>query len=215
MIVLATLAVTMASDLTTYFVHRLHHESSALWPFHKLHHSAETLTPLTFARKHPVYDMLRAAANAFLIGPVQGLIFALFGITSFSVIFGVSAFYAIFYWSGANLRHSHIWLSYGPVLNRILISPAQHQIHHSCAVRHHDKNYGEIFALWDWMFGTLYVPKEYEELQFGVADAQGRRLEQAHPTLKDAYLVPFQECLNALKTGRVQTTETPAPTPAP
>ncbi len=212
LIIAATLAVTMASDLTTYFLHRIHHENPTLWPFHKLHHSAETMTPLTFARKHPVYDLLRAASNAFIVGPVQGLIFALFGITSFAVIFGVSAFYAIFFWSGANLRHSHIWLSYGPVLSRILISPAQHQIHHSCAVRHHDKNYGEIFALWDWMFGTLYVPKDYEELKYGVADAQGQPLEQAHPTLRHAYLVPFQESLEAIKAGRTQPLKSPTPT---
>lgn len=188
-----TVVTVVASDFTSYWVHRIHHETPWLWPFHKVHHSAETLTPLTFARKHPVYDLLRAISNLVLVGPVQGLLFAAFGVADFATILGVNALYALFFWGGANLRHSHIWLSYGPVLSRILISPAQHQIHHSCAPRHHNKNYGEIFALWDWMFGRLYVPHAMEDLEFGVADAYGVREPQAHPTLVDAWVVPFRE----------------------
>ncbi len=193
-----TVAITFASDFTSYWVHRLHHENPVFWPFHKLHHSAETLTPITFARKHPVYDLIRAVSNAFLVGPVQGLIFAAFGASDLMTILGVNVIYATFYWGGANLRHSHIWLSYGPFWSRIFISPAQHQIHHSCAPEHHDRNYGEIFALWDWMFGTLYTPDAYEDLEFGVAGADGVRIEQPHPTLRDAWLAPFRESGAAL-----------------
>ena len=194
-----TLVIMLASDFTTYWVHRLHHENPVFWPFHKLHHSAETLTPLTFARKHPVYDLFRALSNAVLLGPVQGVVFALFGVTDVMVILGVNAVYAVFHWTGSNLRHSHVWLSYGRFWSHIFISPAQHQIHHSCAPEHHDKNYGEVFALWDWLFGTLYTPDAYEELTFGVADPQGRRLPQAHPSLKEAWLVPFKESAKALR----------------
>lgn len=200
----ATITVTIANDFTTYWVHRLHHEIDVLWPFHKVHHSAETMTPLTLLRKHPVYDLSRAAAGAFLLGPVQGIVFALFGINSVVTILGINAVYGIFHWTGSNLRHSHIWLSYGPFWSKIFISPSQHQIHHSCAVRHHDKNYGEVFALWDWMFGTLYVPEKYESLEFGVADEQGVALPQAHPTLVAALMVPFKECRQAMKKGRVE-----------
>ena len=195
---IVTLAVVLANDFTTYWVHRLHHEIPVFWPFHKLHHSAETLTPITFARKHPVYDLTRAIANVFVVGPVQGIIFALFGVVSFPVILGVNVIYASFHWSGSNLRHSHIWLSYGPVLNRILISPAQHQIHHSLAQRHFNKNYGEIFAIWDWMFGSLYVPDGYEAIEYGVSDETGKRVPQPHGSLKNAYLVPFKEAFAAL-----------------
>jgi len=193
LLIFATLAITIASDFTTYWVHRGHHESTLLWPFHKVHHSAEALTPLTLLRKHPVYDLTRATANIFLVGPVQGVIFAVFGINSIVTILGANAVYALFNWAGSNLRHSHIWLSYGPVWSRIFISPSQHQIHHSVAIEHHDKNYGEILALWDWMFGTLYTPKCYEQLNFGVADAAGQPMAQPHPTLKAAWLAPFSE----------------------
>ncbi len=205
---LITVMVTIASDFTTYWVHRVSHENSILWPFHKLHHSAEKLTPLTVLRKHPVYDLIRALSNAFLIGPVQGVIFALFGSVDIVVILGVNALYSVFHWTGSNLRHTHIWLSYGPFWSRIFISPAQHQIHHSLAARHHNTNYGEIFALWDWLFRTIYIPDEYEALEFGVADAKGARIAQPHPSLKDAYLVPFVECAGAFR-ERATTDTTP------
>jgi sterol desaturase/sphingolipid hydroxylase (fatty acid hydroxylase superfamily) len=55
---------------------------------------------------------------------------------------------------GANLRHSHVWLSYGPFVERLAISPAHHQVHHSVDAKHHDRNFGSALAIWDWMFGT-------------------------------------------------------------
>jgi predicted lipoprotein len=70
---------------------------------------------------------------------------------------------------GANLRHSHVWLSYGPRMERILLSPAQHQVHHSVDPRHYDRNYGTILSLWDWLGGSLYLTREREQLRFGLS----------------------------------------------
>ena len=56
-------------------------------------------------------------------------------------------------------------------LGRIFVSPAHHQVHHSGNPKHFNKNFGSCLALWDWMFGTLYVPeKEREPLSFGFPD---------------------------------------------
>jgi hypothetical protein len=83
------------------------------------------------------------------------------------------------------------------VLEHIVISPAQHQIHHSRAVEHHDKNYGEVLAIWDWMFGTLYVPNGRETIDFGLADAEGRPLPQPHGSLGQALIQPVRQALKA------------------
>ena len=164
-----TLCLALVSDLATYVVHRLHHTVPALWEIHKVHHSAEVLSPLTVLRKHPVFDLLSRGMKALLIGPLQGLVFFLFAgpVDAVSAL-GVNAVFAVFHLFGAGLRHSHVWLSYGRVLNHVLISPAQHQIHHSRARRHWDRNFGQIFAVWDWLFGTLYVPAGRERLEFGI-----------------------------------------------
>ena len=190
---LAGFCVLLAADFAVYCVHRLHHESKWLWPFHSVHHSAEVMTPLTAYRKHPVYDLIASVVQSMFHGFLQGAILAMFfGSISVSTIIGINIFYFVFNLLGSNLRHSHIWLSYGPVLGRILISPAQHQIHHSRAPRHHNKNYGEVLAVWDWMFGTLYVPTKVEVLDFGLADETGRALPQPHGTFREALLEPFR-----------------------
>ncbi len=64
-----------------------------------------------------------------------------------------------------------MWISFQGWLGRIFVSPAHHQVHHSGDPKHFNKNFGSCLALWDWMFGTLYVPKkEREPLSFGFPD---------------------------------------------
>ncbi len=189
------LLIVLASDFGVYWVHRLHHEYPVLWPFHSVHHSAEVMTPITAFRKHPFYDLAANAVRGVILGVLQGILLAAFvGEVQFMTLLGVNVFYVTFNFFGSNIRHSHIWLSYGPVLEHILISPAQHQVHHSLEPRHFNKNYGEVFAVWDWMFGTLYVVREREQLEFGLSDEQGNRIQQPHDTLISALVVPLQEC---------------------
>lgn len=195
-----TLALILISDFVTYWVHRTHHTSRVLWPLHALHHSAEVLTPLTAYRAHPAYSLISTLAHGSVIGASQGVLLGLFvGHIDTVTIAGVNAFVMAFNLAGANLRHSHIWLSYGRVLEHILISPAQHQIHHSVAPRHHNKNYGEIFALWDWMFNTLYIPEHREELEFGLSNGGSRRVENRHTSLTSALLVPLRDSWHQLR----------------
>lgn len=192
--------ILMAADFAVYWVHRVHHENKIFWPFHSVHHSAEVMTPITVYRKHPLYDLVAGVVRGITLGAAQGMVVALFeGDLHMATLVGINAGYVLFNFAGSNLRHTHIWLSYGRVLEHILISPAQHQIHHSSAPRHHDKNYGEVLAIWDWMFGTLYVPATHEILEFGLADAEGNKLPQRHDTLANALVVPFQDAADALK----------------
>ena len=164
-----TLAIALVSDLATYVVHRLYHTVPALWEIHKVHHSAEVMSPLTIFRKHPLFDLAARLLKAALVGPLQGVIFFLWaGPVGAMTAFGTNLVFGAFHMLGAGLRHSHVWLSYGPVLERLVISPAQHQVHHSVARRHWDKNFGQMFAIWDWAFGSLYVTRGHEELEFGI-----------------------------------------------
>lgn len=188
--------LTLARDFSTYVTHALHHRWPLLWAFHKVHHSAEVLTPVTIHRKHPVYNLFSSLADFAIVGPAQGLVLFAFGAKPDPItLFGANFIFSIFHLLGSNLRHSHIWLSFGPILGRIFISPAQHQIHHSRAPQHWDRNFGEVFAIWDWLFGTLYLPgKEREIIEFGVYGDD----TTAHPTLFAAYMQPFRDCARLL-----------------
>jgi sterol desaturase/sphingolipid hydroxylase (fatty acid hydroxylase superfamily) len=203
-----TLLVVLAGDFSVYWVHRIHHESAVLWPFHAVHHSAEVLTPVTAYRKHPVYDCISQLVRSCLVGTVQGVLLGLFvGKVELATIMGSNALYLAFNFLGSNLRHTHIWISYGPLLERIFISPAQHQIHHSLELKHRNKNYGEIFALWDWAFGTLYRPAGQESLAFGISDDTGAAIPQPHGSLVQALTVPFRESWHALRGDAAPSTE--------
>lgn len=183
---LLVLLLFLASDFATYLVHRLSHQVPMLWAFHRVHHSAEVLNPITLLRKHPVYDLLSRSIDLALLAPLYGIILYFWPpAVGLAVAVGVKWGMGLFALIAGNLRHSHVWLSFGP-FERILVSPAQHQIHHSQAERHWDRNYGEVLAIWDWMFGTLYLPREREELRFGLAGE-----DQPHPNLWRSLAEPF------------------------
>ena len=169
---LVTLILTLASDFALYLAHWLLHRLPLLWPFHAMHHSAETLTPFTGYRQHPVDTLFNALVSGIIVGLVFGLLRLLLGPSiHFLGVGGQSVLMLIFYLFGYHLRHTHIWLDYGPRLSRIFISPAQHQIHHSQDRNHYGKNLGYMLAIWDGLFGTLYVPKKREALRFGIGDS--------------------------------------------
>jgi sterol desaturase/sphingolipid hydroxylase (fatty acid hydroxylase superfamily) len=189
-LVVFTVLSMLVFDFADWLSHALLHRIPMLWQFHRLHHSAEVLMPLTVARVHPVEQIAGAAIGTPIAALVTGVAGYFFLEEPTPLTFlGAQAVSVLFFAAGFHLRHSHVWLHWGPVVGRILISPAQHQIHHSSAPQHHDRNYGFIFAIWDWMFGTLYLPRGRETLTFGL---YGEPRGAVHTTLWQAYLEPFK-----------------------
>ncbi len=177
-LLLSTLAQILLNDFMLYVVHYLFHRVPTLWEFHKVHHSTEVLTPISAYRMHPVEVVL--TMNVTALG--AGILFGIFGYCMDATppmltIANVNVVQFLFYIVGFNLRHSHVPLGYGPWLSRIFVSPWMHQVHHSREARHIDKNMGFIFAFWDWMFGTLYVPKLGETYGLGLSDGEHTRFQ--------------------------------------
>lgn len=199
-LVVASFSVAMfvADDFTKYLLHRWMHTWPILWPIHKVHHSAETLTPMTVYRVHPLEGVLYATRSTIAQGPVIALFYYLFGDTvNLVTILGVNGLVFLFHVTGSNLRHSHVDIRYPKWLEHILISPAQHQIHHSIAEEHYDKNFGAALAVWDWLFGSLHVSEDQHDMQFGL------RSDEGHSTtsLRVMYLRPFAELWAAGNAG--------------
>lgn len=152
-----TLALFLCEDFSRFLLHYLMHRVPLLWEFHKTHHSATALTPLTLYRIHPVEMALANVRGALALGICGGFFVVLFpGKISIIEILGVSFTAFIFNLMGANLRHSHIPLHFGK-LEKMVVSPAMHQLHHSTDVAHFDRNFGSCFSIWDRLFKS-YLP---------------------------------------------------------
>lgn len=151
-----TLVLFVLWDASRYILHRWMHRFRALWAFHQVHHSAEVLTPFTLYRVHPVESLLYAARGIVVSGVVTGVFFYLFRRDAVELqLLGVNALGFVFNMVGGNLRHSHVWWSWGRHLERWFISPAQHQLHHLNDARVQTMNYGTALAIWDRMAGSL------------------------------------------------------------
>ncbi len=172
---LYTVATFVAWDLSRYVLHRMMHTVPALWALHQVHHSASVLTPLTFHRIHPLEAALYGLRGALVTGGIAGLFFWGFrGSATTATVLGVHAVGLLLNVTTGNLRHSHVWLGFGP-LEGWLISPAQHQLHHAMpagGVRGEDAgrcNYGTWLSVWDRLGGSLVRSGAVPPTAFGLA----------------------------------------------
>jgi sterol desaturase/sphingolipid hydroxylase (fatty acid hydroxylase superfamily) len=170
-----TVLLFVGYEFGYWFDHWLKHKIPFLWEFHKVHHSAEVLTPITNFRVHPIDSWIFANILAATTALAGGCGNYLFGNTTYQyAISDTNLILVIFIYAYVHLQHTHMWIPFRGWLGRLLVSPAHHQIHHSTNPKHFNRNFGSCLALWDWMFGTLYVPgKQRERLTFGVAGRAG------------------------------------------
>jgi sterol desaturase/sphingolipid hydroxylase (fatty acid hydroxylase superfamily) len=162
-----TFILFILSDLSRYLLHYLMHKLPFLWRIHQFHHSASRLTPLTFYRIHPIESVLFGFRYLLISSLVTALFIYYFKASVHLLdMMGVNIFGFIFNLVGANLRHSHIPLSFGKLEN-LFISPAQHQLHHSRDATHHHKNFGGTLAIWDLLFKT-HESYQKQKISFGL-----------------------------------------------
>ena len=191
--VVYTIVFTLCTDFGFFIIHYCQHKISWLWAFHKVHHSAAVLTPFTANRHHPV-DYIMHASVAFSIQALGYFVFTRFYGTDIDrlLIIQTSATH-FFYYMSANCRHSHIWLGFGPKISRLFVSPAMHQIHHSIAPQHYDKNFGYVLSIWDWLFRTRYIALKKEDITVGL-----QAHERRYSGFPDLMLRPFADCLHGI-----------------
>lgn len=187
-----TLLMVVGIDLGKFAAHYLQHRVPVLWEFHKIHHAAAVLTPITAYRIHPVDFVLEQFLMALLTGAVSGAFsyWSPGGITELTLL-NISVIYFLYLLS-ANLRHSHIALPFGRRTSYVLSSPLMHQIHHSAEVRHVDKNFALVFSLWDYLVGTLYIPRSAEEFRLGLSPNTGGRFDSLWALYVDPFIAAFE-----------------------
>ncbi|MCB9360230.1 MAG: sterol desaturase family protein [Flavobacteriales bacterium] len=171
-----TLIIVVVDDFASFLIHYLMHKIPLLWEFHKIHHSATALNPFTQYRIHPIELIINNLRGLVVKGVITGVFLYLAnGQVSLLTFFGINIFNFLFFFWGANLRHSHVKLKYFNFLEYIIISPYQHQIHHSNNPKLYDTNMGSRLAIWDWLFGTLVLSESVKKLRFGLGGEEDKK----------------------------------------
>ena len=143
----------VAWDFCYYWAHRFGHEISILWAAHAVHHQSEDYNLST---------ALRQTSTGFLFGWIFYLPLFVIGFP-LEILITVNAVNLIYqFWV-----HTQVVKRMG-VLDRILVTPSNHRVHHGQNERYIDKNYGGMLILWDRLFGTFEHEREDEPVVFGV-----------------------------------------------
>ncbi|GAB3952328.1 sterol desaturase family protein [Spirosoma harenae] len=139
------IGLLIATDFVWYWYHRLAHEINVFWAVHVVHHQSEDFNYTVSAR----ITVLQAAVRTgfWSILPIIG--FPAEMITTILLVHGLYPFFI----------HTRTvdklgWLEY------ILVTPSHHRVHHASNPEYLDKNYGDVFIIWDKLFGTFAEEKD-------------------------------------------------------
>ena len=154
--------IAVADDLTQYWYHRLHHEVPFLWRFHRTHHSASYMGMAMASRQNFLYTVMFSQIYVTATLVYLGLGFPALFVKGLKSVITISAHSSIkwdkpFY--KYRILHPFAW-----VLERVFSTPATHHAHHADAndgIGHYKGNFGNMFFLWDIIFGTGLITRQY------------------------------------------------------
>lgn len=130
-------------DFVNYWNHRILH-TAPFWGVHAVHHADTDMTWTTSYRVH-VFEGFVMALGVVLLSGWMNLPVEAVGVAG--VIQGLHNKYV----------HCQIGWTHG-FLRKWIISPNNHRWHHAAVPEAYNKNFGDIFAVWDRLFGTYYDP---------------------------------------------------------
>lgn len=176
---LYTLVGLLLLDLiSAYLVHLIEHKTKMLWRFHLIHHTDTWIDTTTANRHHPGESVIRFAFTTLGVLIVGSPMWMVFVYQTLSVI--ASQF------NHANIAIPEKW---DRILSYFIVSPNMHKVHHHYQLPYTDSNYGNIFSIWDRLFGTfMALPKE--KIVYGVDTHM--KMEE-HNQLKNLLKIPFQK----------------------
>ncbi len=145
----------LATDLLWYWYHRFGHEVNLFWSAHVVHHQSEDFNFSVAARITVFQSFFRALFWSVI--PLLG--FPPEMITTILLVHGA---YPLF-------THTQAIGKLG-LLEKIMVTPSHHRVHHSSNEKYLDKNYGDVLIIWDKLFGTFMKEDEKEKPIYGITD---------------------------------------------
>ena len=175
----ALLGLILLDLIAQYTIHYLLHKVKFMWKFHMVHHSDTKVDVTTGTRHHPGDYLFREVFS--LIAMVVG-----------GIPFGVYMLYRIMavlmtYWTHSNLS---LPASVDRILSFVFITPHMHKFHHHFERPWTDSNYGNIFSVWDRVFGT-FVYDNPRKIEYGLDVLEDKHADNLIYQLK----VPFDNSI--------------------
>ena len=154
------LLLFVLADFIQWNVHRWLHYSPWLWEFHKVHHSVEQMGFAAHLRYHWMETIVYKSVQYIPLSMIG------FGLDDFFILHLVTILIG-------HLNHANVKITYGP-LKYVLNNPVMHLWHHAKEIpaERNGVNYGISLSLWDYLFGTAYIPNQNANEQLGFVDQE-------------------------------------------
>ena len=138
---LAVIIAFIVEDFAGYWLHRMNHRVNVFWNRHIIHHSSEEFN-LSCALRQSISDTVKFKA-VFIIPA------AMLGVPAhiFAVVGPIHLFMQ--FWYHTRLIDKMGWLE------KVIVTPSHHRVHHAINPEYIDKNYSQIFIVWDKLFGSF------------------------------------------------------------
>lgn len=165
--------------ISAWFVHWLEHKIKWMWKFHIIHHADTWVDTTTANRHHPGESIFRAFFTLVSVIVAGAPMWLVLLYQSLSVLL-------------SQFNHANIslpkWIDIA--MSWIIVSPNMHKVHHHYVQPLTDTNYGNIFSLWDRIFGTFAHVKHTNELKYGIDIFPG---EEENNQIIKLLSIPFDE----------------------
>ena len=150
------LGVLLLDFIGAYLAHYVEHRVKPLWMIHLVHHTDHNVDTTTANRHHPLESILRFA-------------FTLVGVLIIGTPIGIVMLYQSLSLVATQFTHANIKLpkKLDEVLSWVIVSPDMHKVHHHYMLPYTDSNYGNIFSVWDRIFGT-FMSLDRDTIIYGV-----------------------------------------------
>jgi sterol desaturase/sphingolipid hydroxylase (fatty acid hydroxylase superfamily) len=173
----ACIGLLLLDFFGAYLAHFVEHKVKFLWRFHLIHHTDTWIDTTSGNRHHPGESVIRFLFTTLGVLIVGSPIWMIFLYQTLSVV-------------STQFTHANISLpdKLDLFLSYFIVSPTMHKIHHHYQLPYTDSNYGNIFSIWDRLFGTYSImPKE--AIIYGVDTHMNPEL---HNKLSNLLKIPFQ-----------------------
>jgi sterol desaturase/sphingolipid hydroxylase (fatty acid hydroxylase superfamily) len=173
------IGVMLLDFFGAYLVHWVEHKVKFMWKFHLVHHSDTTVDVTTGLRHHPGEAVFR-------------MVFTIMGVIVVGAPIWIVFFYQTISAAFTHFNHANIKLPkrLDNTLSLVFVTPDMHKVHHHYTQPLTDTNYGNIFAIWDRVFGTFAHVEHTGELKYGIDTHMDPK---EHDDVVNLLKIPFQK----------------------